>query len=478
MSYRGFDVGEIRSLAGDLSTLGDEAPTLHLDIATVLNKAHTAMATGPATYDGDLEKVRTSGVTDVVLDGLPFGGSGTLPLALNDDLNGMSAEMGRRCDQLDAVMELDGTDYPVTDDDIFLDEEPPSKEDIDEAVRFFDNLNDDDGLSAPTNTEDMQAAMAELEGLSAAELNIVLSKVPEGQLEEWNELLNQTRLGNFMGVSREERNAHLSDLFANVNSGNLDAFMAAFDVEPNMMNGKYLDGSEDYGMPPSDQPMFNNDEVDVHDIDQGSFGDCWFLASLAALTEANPEFVREGIRENDNGTVSVRLWDAEGNMQWVTVSAELPLNDNGDPVSASDGGGPLWPAYYEKAFAQVYDEDPPGSYGAIEGDWAENAVPYLTGGEAEDISSGFWDWGGSNFDNVKQAFEGGKSVMVSSTGDAPDSWEDQGYTDSHAYYVVGFTDDGNILIGNPWGRDDFPPIEATPEEFEEAFDDPTAMNVP
>ncbi|MEO3752135.1 C2 family cysteine protease [Streptomyces sp. B6B3] len=479
MSYRGFDVGEIRSLAGDLSTLGDEAPTLHLDIATVLNKAHTAMATGPATYDGDLEKVRTSGVTDVVLDGLPFGGSGTLPLALNDDLSGMSSEMRRRCDQLDAVKGLDDAGYPVSSNDLFLDESPPSKEDIDEAVRFFDNLNDSEGLTEPTTNEQLLAAMEDLEGLSAAELNIVLSKVPEGQLEEWNDLLNQEDILGLTGVSREERNAHLSDLFANVGANNIDKFMDSFPgVQPDFSNGEGLDGSEEWGIPPSDQPMFENGTVSADDINQGDFNDCWFLAPLASLAESNPDFIREGIRENDNGTVSVRLWDAEGNMQWVTVSAELPLDENGDPVSASDAGQPLWPAYYEKAFAQVYGDGdgPEGTYAGIEWDYQENAVPYLTGGEGEDISSGFWDFGGSNFDNVKEAFENGKAVTVSSTGDAPDSWEDQGYIDRHVYYVVGFTDDGNILLGNPWGSN-YDPIEATPEEFEDAFDDPTAASV-
>ncbi len=477
MSYRGFDVGQIRSLAGDLSSLGSESPTLHQDISDVLNKAHTAMATGPATYDSDLEKVRTAAITDAVFDALPFGGTGTLPLALNDELNDMSDEMKRRCDQLDAVKELDDAGYPVSSDDLFLNENPPSQEDIDEAVRFFDELGENSAVDSGHH-DVIMAAMSDLEGLSPTELNIVLSEVPAEQLAEYNELLTMTNVFAVMGVSREERTAHLSDLFANVGRNNIDKFMDAFPgVQPDFSNGEGLDGSEEWGMPPDDQPMFNDDTVSPDDINQGDFNDCWFLAPLASLAQTNPDFIREGIRENDNGTVSVRLWDADGNMQWVTVSAELPLDENGDPVSASDGDEPLWPAYYEKAFAQVYDEDPQGTYAAIEWDWAENAVPYLTGGEAEDISSGWLDWGGSNYDNVKEAFESGKGVTVSSTGDAPEEWESQGYIDRHVYYVVGVDDDGNILLGNPWGSN-YDPIVASPEEFEEAFDEPTATNVP
>ncbi len=476
MSYRGFDVGQIRSLAGDLTTLGDGSPTLHQDISDVLNKAHTAMATGPATYDGDLEKVRTAAITDAVFDALPFGGTGTLPMALNDDLNNMSDEMKRRCDQLDGVKELDDAGYPVSSCDLFLDDDPPSQQDIDEAVRFFDDLDEGD-FNGVGGREALLDAMGDLEGLSPAELNIVMSKVPPEQLEEYNDILNQPQMFNLTGITYEERTAHLSDLLADVGSSNLDKFVDAFPgVQPSFDNGEHLDGSEEWGT--TGDPLFSTPNadglsVDVKDINQGSFGDCWYLASLASLAQANPQFIQDGIRENDNGTVSVRIWDAEGNMQWVTVTADLPLDENGDPVGAY-GDGESWPAYYEKAFAQTFDEDPRGTYGAIEGGWSEDAVPHLTGGEAEDIGGG---WFGSDYDNVKDAFSNGRAVTVSSTGeDPPEGWK--GYTDNHAYYVVGVKENGNILIGNPWGQTDYPPIECTPDEFEEYFEDPQATDVP
>ena len=94
------------------------------------------------------------------------------------------------------------------------------------------------------------------------------------------------------------------------------------------------------------------------------------------------------------------------------------------------------------------------------------------------ISAGCFGIGIGDYDNVKEAYENGRAVMLASTGEepAPEGW--RGYAGGHAYYVVGVTDDGNILIGNPWGLEDYPPIEATPEEFEEYFKDPTAMDVP
>jgi calpain family cysteine protease len=485
MAYRGFEVEAIRTLASDLRSLGDNAYTLHSDISSVLNDAHNAMASGqPATYDHNLENVRTRAATDLLFDSNPvlsiFGGSGTLPGGLSSRLPEMSDEMVRRCDQLEGVRELQEAGYTVTDCALFLDEDPPSQADIDAAVEFFKNLDENDGLNDFDNREELLQAMEDLEGLSAAELDIVMSQVPADELSEYNELLNGTQLFGLSGISREERNAHLSELFSEVGQDNMDKFMDAFpSVQPDFTNGKYLEGDEQWGMPPAGQPMFNGDPSAV-DVNQGSFGDCWYLASLAAMAQTDPDYVRDGIRENGNGTVSVRLWDAEGNEQWVTVDRQLPTDENGNLISASDGGEALWPAYYEKAFAQVYGEDPQGTYNSIEGDWSGNASPHLTGQDADDIGGNEFLWmGSSDYENVKEAYENGQAVTLSSTDfDAPDDWEAKGYTDGHAYYVAGFTEDGNVLIGNPWGQGDYPPFEVTPDEFNDAFDDPAATNVP
>ncbi len=163
-------------------------------------------------------------------------------------------------------------------------------------------------------------------------------------------------------------------------------------------------------------------------------GDCFFLASLAATAQTNPEFIEQNI------------WFSDGKYH-------------------VQGGG-----------------------------FAQDAMPTITGRPtrtADDEPS---------FDDLRSEFERG-NVVVADT--APRGGDDGGWWDivnnddgpvprdtvsRHQYVVRGFTEDGRIIMQNPWGpdggyeRDDdvFKPgqLVFTESEYRERFENVTITEDP
>src|SRR5699024_1416700 len=71
-------------------------------------------------------------------------------------------------------------------------------------------------------------------------------------------------------------------------------------------------------------------EIDLSDealhssrIDQGELGDCWFLAGAGAVANRDPDFIREHMQQNDDGTWTVTLYD-DGEPVEITVEPTFP----------------------------------------------------------------------------------------------------------------------------------------------------------
>ncbi len=474
MTWRGFDAGRIRDLAGELRACGEAARGLHGRLATVLTDAEARLDGSPATTHPQLEKlVGTAG--DAWWEGVALVPTDPtdLPGSLHVELADTADEMECRVAQLEGCRELVEQGYTIDAAVVFADEDPPDAEAIDQAVEALGALDADAELGPEGNRGDLRELQERLDGLTDAELDAVITAVPESDLRCYADLVGADFefWGMENGLPYPERREHFSDILARVTSENVEKLRGAWpEVEPSVLDSSAAElGEVSHWAVPS-APLFG-EGICGDDVAQGRLGDCWFLASLAAMAETNPAFVREGIRENPNGTLSVRIWDELGKPKWVTITRDLPVQDDGSPISAM-GTDSSWAAYYEKAFSMVYGDDesglPAGSYGAIEGDREEQAPPYLTGNEATDLDG---------YEAVREAFESGHPVVVDtpSDGEPPSDWQDH-YAVNHVYYVEGIAENGDLMIGNPWGpKHD---LRVTPAEFEQYFETPRALTLP
>ena len=100
--------------------------------------------------------------------------------------------------------------------------------------------------------------------------------------------------------------------------------------------------------------LFNG--IEPQDIAQGLLGDCWLLASFAALAE-HPSAVRRlfvNHEINDRGKYQVRLYNpVKGKFQIITIDDYIPVDSNGTPLFAKARGGEIWVCLLEKAFAKA-----------------------------------------------------------------------------------------------------------------------------
>lgn len=103
-------------------------------------------------------------------------------------------------------------------------------------------------------------------------------------------------------------------------------------------------------------------EVDPNDAKQGSLGDCYLIAGMIAVARANPQAIKNIIKDNGDGTFNVTLFIRQNyysapRAEVITVDARLPVKSKDSPLYAkvgdqADGKDELWPALIEKAVAQ------------------------------------------------------------------------------------------------------------------------------
>ncbi|KAG2377939.1 hypothetical protein C9374_008561 [Naegleria lovaniensis] len=124
-----------------------------------------------------------------------------------------------------------------------------------------------------------------------------------------------------------------------------------------------------------ENPQLIIDGIDISDIIQGQFGDCWLLSSLAAVARFPHLIAHLFVRFNISmGQYTLRLfWRNE----WknVTVDDYVPVTSEGEPmVVRSKNPNELWPTIVEKAIAKLF-----GSYSKVEGGDGTLGIYLFTG---------------------------------------------------------------------------------------------------
>ncbi|WP_435124836.1 C2 family cysteine protease [Actinacidiphila sp. bgisy144] len=500
MEFAGFDTDKIATLAGDLQKASEGAGGLHRRTAALLTRADELLdGSTPVTTSSLLQPL----VGDL-MGGIFFGNYRCLPGTLVRELDSTQASMKRRNAQLTGVKALVDGGYHIDPSLYFDDETAPDQKKINAAMSDLAKLNGKDAGDT-AGRSDLERIKGDLDGLTPAELDAFLDKVPAGDLAHFNTVAAHTGSSGIWpfdhdnGLPAGEYRDLTSSLLAKAGPTHWPKIEAAFPVQPGFdttdawlegQNSQRGEGVPDmhYGMPTD--PLFKNPgTVDASGVSQGQIADCWYMASLEATAQADPKFIADGIKQNPNGTVNVRIWDKSGKMHWVTVTPDIPMDGNDVPVSAY-GTGESWPAYYEKAFALMYagdkggapdgHEDDPlydrteqGDYGATEWDETDKAPPYVTGDKSKSIDGGF--------DGVKKAYQSSHPVIVATPSDADlkskgldPHWNDK-YVTRHVFYVKGFDGDGNMILGNPWGPDR--DITVTPQQYHDYFTAPQRLSV-
>jgi hypothetical protein len=203
------------------------------------------------------------------------------------------------------------------------------------------------------------------------------------------------------------------------------------------------------------------------DIIQGAIGDCWVLASFAALANRSPELIENMIQDNYDGTYRVTFGDGSSVEVSGDVWLQLGYEEDGATQVSSDVGeyavyarssAAQWPWILEKAMAARF-----GGYGKLDGGIPVAALNVLVGPRgfsqqhtAPTIRAEWKAW-----DRV-EGYIGEPEVSVIDA----DRFLDETLLDGlcvigmneHAYAVLGTeTINGEkwVKLYNPWGTDAF-----------------------
>ncbi|WP_157722075.1 C2 family cysteine protease [Tumebacillus avium] len=120
------------------------------------------------------------------------------------------------------------------------------------------------------------------------------------------------------------------------------------------------DGELGYEKPNPDalyQPLFPH-APKLDDVKQGYIGDCYLLAAVLALVNKSPGLISGMMRDNGNGTVTVKMFDVEGKNgkktftpREVTIEKSVVKRTSGKDKTDENAQGTLWVQLLEKAYA-------------------------------------------------------------------------------------------------------------------------------
>lgn len=312
------------------------------------------------------------------------------------------------------------------------------------------------------DSADLEGINKQLQGLTPTERNAFLQALTPAEMQQWDKEIDGKGnpdlafiLGAFQqnGLGNGDRVALASMLLSGADPATVTK------IEQNMpCLQPDIFSAETKGKNMSWQPftgtLFGPDGMPhpEQDIAQGDTGDCWFLSSLAAVAEKDPNFIKTHIRQNANGTYTVRLYQ-NGKPVDVTVTGDLPA---GDDMYARTPNGVGWAAIYEKAFAQLN-----GGYSKIEGGEGTTGMSDITGQQTSGQT-----WGGPEFwksapslADIQAKLKAGAAVTAGSTDDKFLWWggntlDNNQIVADHEYYVKSVNmnhQPPTITLVNPWG---------------------------
>lgn len=204
-----------------------------------------------------------------------------------------------------------------------------------------------------------------------------------------------------------------------------------------------------------DAKLFVNG-ADDDDVMQGYIGDCYLVAGFAAVAAHHPEVIENAIKDNKDGTYTVRFyessWSGSARPVDVTIDGQMPTNNGGMYYGKNREKGELWVGLLEKAYAQWK-----GGYDAIgQGGSAGDVMSALTGRRDDYL----WISKSTNhseiYRKIETAISSGKAVAAGTHGEDEEAlYKGTGVYAHHAYSISGVSTENGVKyvhLRNPWGE--------------------------
>ncbi len=176
-------------------------------------------------------------------------------------------------------------------------------------------------------------------------------------------------------------------------------------------------------------------------IKQQGIGDCWLLAGLGAVARDDPQFIRDHMRLNGDGTWTVTMYK-DGDPVEITVEPTVAAEGVVDPSDR-----PSWASVYEKAAAEYWG----GSYEDVVGGYSSDAFAAITGATPSKTSEG-------SLADLKDRLAAGPVALGTENESTwwpfDDEVDDSRIVPNHAYIVDKVEErDGELKVHviNPWG---------------------------
>ncbi len=224
-----------------------------------------------------------------------------------------------------------------------------------------------------------------------------------------------------------------------------------------------------------DTPIFPH-EPTINDLRQGKVSNCYMLAATTSLINYDPSLIKKCIRDNKDGTATVRLYDPKGNPVFIRVDKKVPHLLGGGAILTS---GPLWMQLIEQAAAHMgMFKGGESGYHTLWYSSGDKWFRMLTGcnGLANLPDHRKLDEEGKQalFDDIATAKEQHKVFHMGTKEDAG-----TGLNGGHAYTVLGAKEiDGKkyVTLRNPYAnmsyqKDEFGAVNKSSSYFSSVADD-------
>ena len=238
-------------------------------------------------------------------------------------------------------------------------------------------------------------------------------------------------------------------------------------VDPEVTRDEKTKQPEAYGYKKNDRgaKLYGPNGIKAADVRQGYIGDCYLASALAAVAGSRPDAIKSAIKDNGDGTFSVRFYelgyDGKKTAHTETVDADLPHYGDRPAYANSteqvDGKQfmELWPSIVEKAYASWK-----GSYDKIgHGGQSADVITGLTGEACKTAPTAGTGENDTLWLRMQKASQDKRPMTASTGGEEDPRYKDPkaGVYGWHAYTVMGVEEkksagksERSVTMRNPW----------------------------